>query len=432
MTVRVLLAVSDRRHEADLIAALRGSSGAAELRRRCVDLADVLAAAATGTGDVAVLSASLRRLDRDAVAGLRRQGVEVVVVRDAPTEDQTAQGTAADPWTAWGVRAVVTPDPQEVLSAVLASPPVRPAPSVTRPRGDVGQIVAVWGPTGAPGRTTVAVTLADELSRLGHDTLLADVDTYGASVAQVLGLLDDTSGLASVTRMAGTGRLDAATCCRAAVALPSGLHVLTGVARPDRWVELRADSLQAVWSLAGSTYAFVVLDCAFGLGGGLAGAWPDDVGPPDRDEATTASLAVADIVLAVGSADPVGLVRLARDLPALAERAPAALVQVVVTRCRRSAVGHDPQTAVRAVLGPVLADLTERCGGRVRTDVQLVPDGRAELDRALLSGRTLGESMPGSAVRRALLALAERVAGQTGASASSTTRRSRRRARRAG
>ncbi len=429
MGARVLLAVSDRRQEADLIAALRGSPGGAELSRRCVDLADVLAAASTGCADVALLSASLRRLDRDAVAMLRRQGVEVVVVTaDRGDADSDAP---ADPWAAWGVRAVVGPDPQDVLRAVLAGP-ASSGPR-TEPRGTTGHLVAVWGPTGAPGRTTVAVTVADELARLGHDTLLADADTYGASVAQVLGLLDDTSGLASVTRLAATGRLDPAACARATVALPSGVHVLTGVARPDRWVELRGDSLQAVWSWAGSTYAFVVLDCAFGLGGGLAGSWPSEVGPPDRDEATLASLAVADTVLAVGSADPVGLVRLARDLPAVVERAPAAQVRVVVTRCRRGAVGGDPRRAVPAVVAPVLADLAMRHGGRVCTDVHLVPDGRAELDSALLSGRTLGESAPGSTAHQALLALAESVVDQSsGTPASTTTRRSRRRLRRTG
>ena len=46
--------------------------------------------------------------------------------------------------------------------------------------GRHGTVVAVWGPTGAPGRTTVAITLADELARLGHETLLVDADVYGA------------------------------------------------------------------------------------------------------------------------------------------------------------------------------------------------------------------------------------------------------------
>src|ERR1019366_10177289 len=46
-----------------------------------------------------------------------------------------------------------------------------------------GRLVAVWGPTGAPGRTTVAVVLATEAARLGCPSLLADADCYGGVIA---------------------------------------------------------------------------------------------------------------------------------------------------------------------------------------------------------------------------------------------------------
>ena len=57
--------------------------------------------------------------------------------------------------------------------------------SVRRRRARVRTVVAVWGPTGAPGRTTIAVTLATELAALGI-TVLVDADTYGGSVAQAV------------------------------------------------------------------------------------------------------------------------------------------------------------------------------------------------------------------------------------------------------
>ncbi len=56
----------------------------------------------------------------------------------------------------------------------------------------------------------MAVTLAVEAARLGVETLLVDADTYGASVAQVLGLLDEAPGLAAAARAANSGRLDRA------------------------------------------------------------------------------------------------------------------------------------------------------------------------------------------------------------------------------
>ena len=65
-----------------------------------------------------------------------------------------------------------------------------------RPSRAAGRVVAVWGPAGAPGRTTVAIGVADEAARLGVSTLLADADPYGGTVAQTLGLLDESAGLA--------------------------------------------------------------------------------------------------------------------------------------------------------------------------------------------------------------------------------------------
>jgi hypothetical protein len=41
----------------------------------------------------------------------------------------------------------------------------------------------VWGPTGGPGRTTVAVNLAFEAAAIGGEVLLVDADTYGGAVA---------------------------------------------------------------------------------------------------------------------------------------------------------------------------------------------------------------------------------------------------------
>ena len=427
MTTRVLLAISDRACEAAVIQALAGSVGSVELSRRCVDLTDVLAAAAAGLGDVLVASSSLRRFDRDAVDQLSACGVAVVVVAEQTVIGGSGDEPPPDPRLSWGVRAVVGPDAQQILQAVVAGPVGTPAAVAKVAAPQVGRLVAVWGPTGAPGRTTVAVTVADELARFGDDSLLVDVDTYGASVAQVLGLLDDTSGLASLTRLAATGRLDEQTCARAMVSLPSGLRVLTGVARPDRWVELRAASVQAVLSSVVAHCAFVVLDCGFGLGTGAVGGWPTEIGPPDRDDACRATLSMADTVLAVGSGDPVGLVRLSRDLPTVAELAPTAQLQVVVTKCRSGAVGRDPIRSVQTVLAPRLDELFERFGPRVSRDIHFIPDDRTTLDAALLSGRTLAETAAGSPARQALRDLAETLAPRPAAAS-----RARRRLRRAG
>ena len=64
MTVPLLAAVSGASWEAAVVAALEGGEDGIAVVRRCVDLADLLAAAAAGTGRAALVSADLRRLDR--------------------------------------------------------------------------------------------------------------------------------------------------------------------------------------------------------------------------------------------------------------------------------------------------------------------------------------------------------------------------------
>ncbi|HAN70940.1 MAG TPA: hypothetical protein DCQ36_05050, partial [Actinobacteria bacterium] len=52
-----------------------------------------------------------------------------------------------------------------------------------------GRLVAVWGPMGAPGRTTIAVGIAEALAERGARVCLIDADTYAPSVALALGLV---------------------------------------------------------------------------------------------------------------------------------------------------------------------------------------------------------------------------------------------------
>ena len=73
----------------------------------------------------------------------------------------------------------------------------------------VGHVMAVWGPIGSPGVTTMAVNLAVESALAGYKTLLIDADTYGAAVAVHLGLLDDTAAIAQACRAAEHHGIDA-------------------------------------------------------------------------------------------------------------------------------------------------------------------------------------------------------------------------------
>ncbi|GAP54269.1 hypothetical protein AHiyo6_08340, partial [Arthrobacter sp. Hiyo6] len=181
------------------------------------------------------------------------------------------------------------------------------------------------GPAGSPGRTLVASNIAGELAASGRSVLLVDADSYGASVAGSLGLLDESAGLAQACRLADQGQLSGEALLRVAtpIAIRSGtFRVLTGITRADRWTELRASALGLVLERAREIADVIVVDTGFCLEADEELSF--DTAAPRRNAATLRSLEMADTVYAVGSADSVGVPRLVRALSELDAAVPHA------------------------------------------------------------------------------------------------------------
>ena len=396
--VPILLALAGAPYEEPLLAALEQTPGRLNVVRRCVDLTDLLAAAAAGTATVAVVGSRLGRLDADAVARLSRAGLFVVGVTDGVDVVAGQQLRAIGIGTVLAADATAAGAPLAAALAVLLEgidPGEAAGVDQPEPAGDrLGRLLAVWGPIGAPGRSTVATCVAHELAGVQVETLLADADTYGPSVAQLLGVRDEASGLAAAVREASAGTLDVAALARCARALRPGLRVLTGVTRPDRWPELPSPALASVWRTARLLAVWTVVDCGFCLEQDEDLAY--DTAAPLRNGATLTTLGAADVVLAVGSADPVGFQRLVRGLPELRAAAGSAQVRVVINQVRRGPVGRNPERR--------LAESLERYAGV--TDAVFVPQDDQAADRAVAVGHTLVEVAPGSPARQVLAALA--------------------------
>jgi MinD-like ATPase involved in chromosome partitioning or flagellar assembly len=393
VTTAVIVAVRGAL-EADIASAL---SAHPELvvARRCADLVEAVAAASAGVGGVVVLS-DQPRLDRSVIRSLSRRGVGVVGV---PTEPD-----AAATLLALGVATVVPfgAKPGEVVEAVLDTINERvpvPEVDVVEDREAVaGAIVAVWGPTGAPGRTTLAVNLAAEVATLAGGAILVDLDTYGGAVAQALGLLDEAPGVAAVARAALQGGSVEDVIERHALGVRPGLRVLTGISRASRWAELPVAALEPMWAALRAATPVTVVDCGFGIEAN-AGV---TVGP-GRDDATRSALAAASVILVVGSAEPLGVQRLVQALADLGEVegvGDQARI-VVVNRVRASVAGAKPGEAVADVLARY-ASVSE---------AWMVPEDQKACDAATLAGQTLMERAPHSPARRAIEAIAGHVWG---------------------
>ncbi|MBD5786331.1 hypothetical protein IF650_09080 [Cellulosimicrobium terreum] len=430
-TVATVLCAVRGPGEADVVTALDAPGSGLQVTRRCADLVELLAAAAAGAGRVAVVSADLPTLDRDAVAHLHEHAVRVVALAAEPWERDRLVALGVDTVVdltiaADGLRDVV----REAAQDASAAPRTPIAPPTAQVVGDglpwmprAGRVVAVWGPAGAPGRSTLALNLAAELSgphvparRARRDrrvpsevdlpaqvaegpeaeVLLVDADTYGGTIAQRLGLLDESPGLAAAARGAAQAMLTPATLDALAPVVAPRVRVLTGIARAARWPELAGSSLDVVWDVAREVADWTVVDCGFCLERDELLSY--DTRAPQRNGATLSALAAADAVVVVGAADPVSLQRLVRGLDDLTDSAVAlsAVRTVVVNRVRSAVVGPRPEVAVREALS--------RYAGV--DELFVVPEDRAT-DVALREGRTLAEASPGGPARRAVALVAE-------------------------
>jgi len=272
-------------------------------------------------------------------------------------------------------------------------------PSSVAPR-----VIAVWGPAGAPGRTTIAIGLAAELAGRGLPVCLVDADTYGGAIAPALGLLDESPGFAAACRLAGSGSLTADELDRVAQRAPLGstlrgthgeLRVLTGIGRPHRWPELSAERVTSVLEECRAWRPIVVVDTGFNLE--TDEELSSDLLAPRRNAATIAALRAADDVVAVGTADPLGLARLLRTYPDLLDVVLTTSVRVVVNRVRSSVLGLDPAGQVRQTL--------DRFGGV--SDAVLIDDDPHAADAALLTARSVVDAAPRSALRAGIAELAD-------------------------
>lgn len=419
MSTGVLVAVGAVGFEPAVLSV--ASSPDVHVVRRCVDVADLVATAATRQAAAALVSAQLRGLNAEVVDRLRGESVVVVgVVAESSSADEALLRQL-------GVCEVAPADDPVSLAELVVELVARPSGvSATGRSGEddlsgrqvrdhlarSGRIVAVWGPTGAPGRSTVALGLSAELARLATPTLLVDADVYGGSIAAKLGMLDESSGLLAAARAANTGSLTAEVLARHAREVAPHLRVLSGLPRADRWTEVKAVLLRNVLAVSRSLSAFTVVDCGFNLE--LDEEISYDTTAPRRNGATVEALENADTVLVVGTADPVGLARLIRGLHELSTVVPA--VPLVVVNRVRSSLGWSDDDIVSTV---------EKATG-VRVG-RLLPDDPAACDRALVHGRSLAECAPDARLSRALGALATDVVGR--GSVTGRARRSLRRGR---
>jgi MinD-like ATPase involved in chromosome partitioning or flagellar assembly len=272
------------------------------------------------------------------------------------------------------------------IVAALSSEARRPATvSDEHARREGTRTIAVWGPHGAPGRSTIAVEMAVELARGGRHVALVDADSHAPSIALALGMADEGPGFAAACRQAELGGLDARELARIALPLGAGgVDVLTGINRPSRWPELTDARVRTALGVCREWADFTVVDVAASLE--QDEEIVSDLDGPRRNAATIAALRAADLVVAVVGADPVGVARFLRGHAQLRAIVGATPVAVVANRLRPGALGIDARGQVRRTL--------DRFGG-IR-DVWFLPQDPRSVDAALLAAQPVASVAPKS------------------------------------
>lgn len=409
----------------------------ADLVRRCADVEELLTVAEAGSITLAAISPDFPGMNGSVVAELALRGTAVLGVV-SPTSPTDARQCEA--WALSHVHLVGSGELAQLVRSLERSPvtvggPGRPTasgegggdraddsppseqsttdetPVRAADDGPGATIVTVWGPAGAPGRTTCATHLAQVLSQDGP-TLLIDADTTAPSCAPALGLLDEAPGLLAAARLVDAGTLNLSQLRTLTVTLDEGFDVLTGIGRASRWHELSRFHLGAVLDQAVTGYRWIVLDIASDLS--VDESLLYDTVAPVRAAAGLEAVERSDVLLTLAACDPVGLQRFVVEWEEVGRSHPDA--RVVVSKARDKAVGGTPEKVVAKALAR-FADVEP---------IAVLPDVRDELDDALLLGKLLSTTRPDSAYLAALA----RVAASLGAAhASSVTRRGLRRLR---
>lgn len=290
---------------------------------------------ALARADLLVLDAGRASLTAALVTACDRFGVRIVALCAGAAERRLAHGFGVD------VRGEA-----DEAAGILA--PVSAPPSVEAGRG---RVIAVWGPAGSPGRTTLAIELACELARDGRRVALVDADAHAPSLALATGLADEGPGFAAACRQAQRGALSRAELDRIALPLAAAVgtvEVLTGINRPGRWPELAHDRVASALGHCRDWAEDTVVDVAAPLE--RDEEIVSDLDGPRRNAATLAAVSAADLVVAVVAADPVGVARFVRAHADLRAAAGGAPVKIVVNKLRTATLGLDARGQVRRTL----------------------------------------------------------------------------------
>lgn len=394
--VRLITLSGDASREPEVAAAV-SAEASLELVLRCVDRVEALAAIRGASIHLILAVGPVGWFDHQCLQEARAQGVRVMGMAADPVEVELLEVAGIEVLPAdTGVPGLA--------EAMMLTEPNEPTPTAT---GPAGKVIAVWGPKGAPGRTSVAIEVAMTLALSESRTLLADADLYGGDVAQLLGIVEELMGIVPLARKAAKGELSLPTWPELLRRVgPPGPVVLPGTIRAELWREVSGFGWDALLEASRRTFRFSVVDVGFCL---EAGSF--DGGADGRNGVARTTVAAADQVVAVVRPDPIGMKAF---LWALSDHDDLELrdrALVVLNRARRGDC-REARALLRRHLGrPPVAEIPERADLFARAIWQGDPVSRIDPQSDVSDAvRDLAAALGGTVPPRGFLT---RLAGRT-------------------
>lgn len=378
---RVVTVAGDPDAEARLTTAFAARQDV-EVAFRCVDRVELLAALRGAAPDLVVVVGC--------PVWLNRQSCDEAVAAGVPVVGLAGAVDHAESLARLGILALpIDADPERVLDVRSSTDALPKAPAaLARTIGPAGRVIAVWGPKGSPGRSTVAIEIAAELAASERATALVDADTYGGDIAQMLGVVEELPTLVWACHAAAHGDGDPDRLRHGLRRVgDAGPVLIPGIPRSDLWRDVGEFAWRELLAALRDAFDSVVVDGGFCLEDDSA-AYSVGEG---RNAITRQLLRTADSVVAVCRCDPVGLKTFLWTYGSLTELVDEERVHVVANR-----VASGEEAAA--------AELVRRHTGK--RPVAYVPDDPALLHAAVARGVSVREHTPSSAVSRALTAVA--------------------------
>lgn len=202
--------------------------------------------------------------------------------------------------------------------------------------------IAIWGPNGSPGKSTLALNLADSLAQAGLRVLLVDTDLVSPSLALQLGVEDQASGISAACKLAREANLDSAQLQRIVVSVRGGatsFALLPGISGASRWPEITPSAIESILRVSAGIFDVAIFDTASSLEPALR----TDAAALSRNELTRHLLASVDHLLAVVGCDPVSMQRMVRQIADVQKFRAGLSLSLVVNRVRDSSFGANPE-----------------------------------------------------------------------------------------